>query len=588
MEDIYRTHLATNCNEDLLHQSVLLNGWVQQYRNLGGVIFIDLRDRSGIIQVVISEANENNNLYKKAALLRCEYVIAVKGVLVKRAPQAINPDLPTGRWEIIASDLKILNEADPSPIPIKDDLDVAESVRLQYRYLDLRRPKMQRYLKNRHKVLQITRNFLSHADFMEVETPLLTKSTPEGARDFLVPSRKQKNSFYALPQSPQLFKQLLMIGGFEQYFQISRCFRDEDLRSDRQPEFTQLDIEASFMGETNFLKLIESLVQKVFKEILEIDLITPFQRYTYQESLAIFGTDAPDLRFELPITDFTQNLATSSFVMFATNIASGGVIKGINLPKAAVWSRKKLDDINKLAKELGATKGLLWISFKSDQPSGPLVKHLSESELKKLKELAKVNEGDLLIIVSEQDAIATPLLGKLRLIFAEKLDLVKTDQFKLAWITDFPLLSYQPEENRYDSMHHPFTAPNPADVHLLYTDPLAVRAKAYDLVLNGTEIAGGSLRINKQAIQQQIFKLLGFSTADLKKQFGFFLEAFRFGTPPHLGIAFGLDRWLMYLNGCTSIRDSIAFPKTERGTCLLTDAPSNVTANQLAELGLKI
>ncbi len=562
-----------------------LMGWVQSRRDHGGLIFIDLRDREGITQVVFNPTL-SPEIHKQAHDLRSEDVIAVRGKVEARPEGTINTHLSTGQVELIADDLEILNPSKTPPFPIEDNVLVSENLRLKYRYLDLRRPRMLANLRRRHQILRVVRNFLDGYGFIEVETPQLTKSTPEGARDYLVPSRVNPGQFYALPQSPQLFKQILMVAGIERYYQIARCFRDEDLRADRQPEFTQIDFELSFVDRDDILSLMEAMLTEVFQMVKGIRLQTPFPRLTYPEAMERYGSDKPDLRLGLEIHDVSSLVTDSSFQVFQETLNRKGVVKAMVLDGKATLSRKELDELTEAAKALGA-KGLAWVKVSTEGFESPIVKFLGEPLLRKLSGALSAKAGDLLLFVADQLKTAREVMGGLRVQIAERFQLIPADQFRFVWVTDFPLLEYDETEQRYVAMHHPFTSPLDEDLPLLETDPRRVRAKAYDLVLNGSEIGGGSIRIHRREVQSRLFKLLGIDSASAQEKFGFLLEALEYGAPPHGGIAFGLDRLAMILSGAESIRDVIAFPKTQKAICLLSDAPSHVTKQQLKELHIK-
>ncbi|ASS66289.1 MULTISPECIES: aspartate--tRNA ligase [unclassified Paenibacillus] len=566
-------------------KTVELKGWVQRRRDLGGVLFIDLRDRTGIVQIVFNPAYSGDAL-GIADRARSEYVLAVKGTVVERDAETRNPNLATGEIEVRITEIEILNAAKTPPFPIEDGIEVDEPLRLKYRYLDLRRPEMQRTLLLRSKASKIFRDFLDGEEFVEVETPILTKSTPEGARDYLVPSRVHPEEFYALPQSPQLFKQLLMVGGVERYYQIARCFRDEDLRADRQPEFTQVDIETSFLTQDQLLAMMEKLAQRLFKETVGAEITAPFQRITYADAMDKYGSDKPDLRFGLEIEDITDIVKDSDVKVFASVAASGGVVRVLNAKGCAGWSRKELDDLQPFAARYGG-KGLAWITVKEGEWRGPIVKFLKPEEIQALTERLGVEEGDLLMFSADKKKVAADVLGNLRLKVGRQLNLIDDSVFKFAWVVDFPLLGWDEEAKRYVAEHHPFTRPKDEDLHLFDSDPGAIRAQAYDLVLNGYEVGGGSMRIYKRDIQEKMFTALGFSMEEAHEQFGFLLDAFEYGTPPHGGIAFGLDRLIMLLAGRTNLRETIAFPKTASATDLLTAAPSPVDIAQLQQLHIR-
>ncbi|MEK6683189.1 MAG: aspartate--tRNA ligase [Nitrospirota bacterium] len=566
-------------------RTATLMGWVQSRRDHGGLIFIDLRDREGITQVVFNPTL-SPDIHKQAHGLRSEDVIAVHGQVEPRPAGTVNPQLSTGEVEMIAEDLEILNPAKTPPFPIEDNVLVSENLRLKYRYLDLRRPRMLANLKRRHQILRAVRNFLDGHGFIEVETPHLTKSTPEGARDYLVPSRVNPGQFYALPQSPQLFKQILMVAGMERYYQIARCFRDEDLRADRQPEFTQIDLELSFVDREEILLLMEAMLCEVFLAVKGIHLQTPFSRLSYPEAMDRYGTDKPDLRFGLEIHDVSSLVSDSSFQVFQETLNRKGVVKAMVLGGKAMLSRKELDELTEVAKGLGA-KGLAWVKVSAEGFESPIVKFLGEPLLRKLSGALSAKTGDLLLFVADQLKTAREVMGGLRVQLSERFQLIPADQFHFVWVTDFPLLEYDETEQRYVAMHHPFTSPLDEDLPLLETEPRRVRAKAYDLVLNGSEIGGGSIRIHRRDVQIRLFKRLGIEPASAQEKFGFLLEALEYGAPPHGGIALGLDRLAMILSGAESIRDVIAFPKTQKATCLLSDAPSSATERQLKELHIQ-
>ena len=566
-------------------KTVELNGWVQRRRDLGGVLFIDLRDRTGLVQIVFNPAYSQEAL-EIADRSRTEYVLNVKGTVVERGEETRNANLATGEIEVRVTEITILNAAKTPPFPIEDGIEVDESLRLKYRYMDLRRPEMQRTLLLRSKAAKIFRDFLDGEEFVEVETPILTKSTPEGARDYLVPSRVHPEEFFALPQSPQIFKQLLMVGGVERYYQIARCFRDEDLRADRQPEFTQMDIETSFLDQDQLLTMMERLVARLFKETVGADIPAPFQRITYADAIDKYGSDKPDLRFGLEIEDITDIVSTSDVKVFASVAASGGVVRVLNAKGCAGWSRKELDDLQPFAARYGG-KGMAWITVKDGEWRGPIVKFLKPEEIQALTERLGVEDGDLLTFSADKKKVAADVLGNLRLKVGRQLGLIDESQFKFAWVVDFPLLGWDEDAQRYVAEHHPFTRPNEDDIHLFDSDPGAIRAQAYDLVLNGYEVGGGSMRIYKRDVQEQMFKALGFSKEEAHDKFGFLLDAFEYGTPPHGGIAFGFDRLVMLLTGRTNLRETIAFPKTASATDLLSDAPSPVDIAQLQQLHIR-
>jgi len=560
-------------------------GWAHRRRDHGGVIFIDLRDRTGIVQVVFNPET-GKDVHTEAHKIRSEFVLAVKGVVRKRPAGMENPALKTGEIEVLVSDLEILNESKTPPFSF-DEEDISENIRLKYRYLDLRRPAIQQNLFLRSKLAAATRNYFNDNGFIEVETPFLTKSTPEGARDYLVPSRISKGMFYALPQSPQLFKQLLMISGFDRYYQIVKCFRDEDLRADRQPEFTQIDVEMSFITENDIINIMEGLMAEIFRHCLNRELPLPFPRLGYFDAINRYGKDNPDVRFGLELTDLTNILRESNFKLFREVIAKGGVVKAIKLDNTSTLSRKELDDLRDYVSIYGA-KGLAWARVNAADWTSPIYKFLSTEEVGNINKQVSASAGDIIFFVADVPRVVHDSLGNLRLHLAKKLKLYKPDDLSFVWITEFPLMEYSEAEKRYVSMHHPFTSPYNEDLSGLTTSPDKVRARAYDLVLNGSEIGGGSIRIHRKDIQNQVFSVLGLSDEEARSKFGFLLDALEYGAPPHGGIAFGLDRLTMIMTGAESIRDVIAFPKTQKAACLLSDAPSKVSIEQLMELSLKI
>lgn len=581
-----RTHASNELSETLQGEKVVLKGWVQRRRDLGGLIFIDLRDRTGITQVVFSpDVAEAHELADK---VRSEYVIEIEGTVILRTEDQINPNVPNGKIEVEATNLVVINTAKTTPFQIEDRTDVSEDLRLKYRYLDLRRPVMFDTFKMRSDVTRTIRNFLQNEGFLEVETPILTKSTPEGARDYLVPSRVHEGEFYALPQSPQLFKQLLMVAGFEKYFQIARCFRDEDLRADRQPEFTQVDIETSFLTQEEVLEMNERLIQAVMKEVKGIDIPAPFQRMKYQEAMDRYGSDKPDVRFGLELVALNEVFEGCGFKVFADTVAQGKQVKSINIKGAAdKYSRKDMDELTKFVGIYGA-KGLAWLKVTEEGLNGPIAKFFDEALAAALIERMDAEVGDILVFVADKASVVAASLGALRSKLGQDLELIDESQFAFLWITDWPLFEYSEEDGRYYAAHHPFTRPFDEDIPLMDTDPAAVRAQAYDIVLNGYELGGGSLRIYERDLQEKMFELLGFSKEEAQAQFGFLLEAFEYGVPPHAGLAFGLDRFVMLLAGRHNLRDTIAFPKTASASCLMTEAPSEVSAEQLSELSLAI
>ena len=580
-----RTHSCGVLRSEHVGQEVTLMGWAYRRRDHGGLVFVDLRDREGLTQCVFNPGT-GGAAHGRAEGVRAEFVLAVRGTVGARPAGTENPKLATGAVEVQVSELRILNESRPLPFQLDDDADVDETLRLKYRYLDLRRPHMLRAFQIRDQVCRAARDYLHAQGFLEVETPFLTRSTPEGARDFLVPSRLQTGSFYALPQSPQLFKQLLMVAGFERYFQIVRCFRDEDLRKDRQPEFTQIDIETSFLDRDDFLPVIEGLVAEVWRRVKGIELALPFPRIAYDDAMARYGSDKPDLRFGLELVDCSTLFAGSEFQAFAQTVAGGGVVKGLRVPGAGGMSRKELDDLTAEAKQTGA-KGLVWIKVSPEGVQSPVAKFMTGIQARLLEALGGA-AGDLLLLVADAPAVAATVLGRLRVDLARRFDLIPTDRDVFAWVIDFPLVEWNVDEKRWDAVHHPFTAPYDEDLGRLEADPGKARAKAYDLVLNGQEAAGGSIRIHQPSVQERVFGLIGISKEDARARFGFLLDGLEFGAPPMGGIAFGLDRLVANLAGQESIREVIAFPKTQKGTCLLTDAPAPVDPKQLRELGIRV
>lgn len=582
---LLKTHHCGRLTKADVGQTVILNGWVQRRRDLGGVLFIDLRDRSGIVQTVFNPDFSGDAL-AVADRARNEFVLAIQGTVVERDAETFNANLATGEIEVRVTKIEVMNAAKTPPFPIEDGVEVDESLRLKYRYLDLRRPEMQKTLFLRSKAAKVFRDFLDGEGFIDVETPILTKSTPEGARDYLVPSRVHEGEFFALPQSPQIFKQLLMVGGIERYYQIARCFRDEDLRADRQPEFTQVDIETSFLSQDQLLAMMEELTAKLLKETVGVELELPFQRITYSDAMNKYGSDKPDLRFGLEIKDITDIVSSSDVKVFASVAAGGGVVKALNAKGCASWSRKELDDLQPFAARYGG-KGLAWITVKDGEWRGPIVKFLKPEEIAALTERLEVEDGDLLTFSADKQKVVADVLGNLRSKLGKDLGLIDESKFKFAWVVDFPLLGWDEDAKRYVAEHHPFTRPNEDDLHFFDTDPGQIRAQAYDLVLNGYEVGGGSMRIYKREVQEQMFKALGFSMEEAQEKFGFLLDAFEYGTPPHGGIAFGFDRLVMLLTGRTNLRETIAFPKTASATDLLCDAPSEVELSQLEQLHIR-
>ena len=581
-----RTHSCGELNKAQAKQKVILNGWVNKRRDHGGVIFIDLRDRYGITQIVFNPET-HQKVHENAKSLRNEYVIAVSGKVVLRPADAVNPEMMTGEIEIHADELEILNPAKTPPFEILDELEINEELRLTYRYLDLRRPKLQKKILTRSKVYQIVRNFLVENDFVEIETPILMKSTPEGARDFLVPSRNYPGRFYALPQSPQTYKQLLMVAGFDRYFQVVKCFRDEDLRRDRQPEFTQIDMEMSFVDENDVIDVASKLTAKLFTEVLEIDIPLPFTKMSYSEAFEQYGSDKPDLRIQMKIAGLNSVFTNTAFNVFKTVLESKGHIAAIVVPKGALLKRSRIDRLVERARELGA-KGLAYFKYQNSEFSAGIAKFITEEEKATLISLLRLKENDLVLIVADNYTVTYSVLGQLRLELAEELELINKDAYEFVWIVDFPLLEFSEEESRYVARHHPFTSPKPEQMNLLEKEPCKILARAYDLVLNGNEIAGGSIRIHNRSVQKKVFEALKIDAKEAESKFGFLMKALEYGAPPHGGIAFGLDRLVMLLTKSDSIRDVIAFPKTASALSLMDDAPSEVSAEQLKELGIRI
>lgn len=584
MNSMQRTVYCGEVSKQMENQEIILNGWVNKRRDHGGLIFVDLRDRSGIIQVVFNE--DSKETLEVAESIRTEYVLAVKGRVVTRAAEAVNDKMATGEIEVICDEIEVLNKAKTPVFEISDDVKVDENIRLKHRYLDLRRPEMQQNMILRHQVTMEMRKFLDAKGFLEIETPMLTKSTPEGARDYLVPSRVNPGEFFALPQSPQIFKQILMVSGMEKYFQIARCFRDEDLRADRQPEFTQLDMEMSFVKQEDIISLIEEMMGQIFSSTLDRTLADSFPIITYQDAMTRYGSDSPDLRFGMELTSISDLVAESEFKVFASVVKNGGQIKGIKAPGCATYSRRDVDALMEVTSTYGA-KGLAWIAYGAEGIKSPIKKFLSDEEMAGIKERMGAEEGDLLLFVADSPSVVAAALGALRLEFGRRLGLMDQDELNFCWVVDFPLFEYDEESSRYVAIHHMFTAPKDEDLSLLESDPLAVRAKAYDLILNGIELGGGSIRIHQKEMQQKIFDLIGFTKEEAIEKFGFMLDAFEYGAPPHGGVAFGLDRMIMLMRNCDSIRDVIAFPKTQSASDLMVNAPSPVVEKQLEELFIK-
>ena len=587
MAGLKRTHRCTEVTAAQIGENVTVMGWVQKSRNKGGIIFVDLRDRSGILQLIFEENDCGAENFAKAEKLRSEFVVAVEGRVEARSG-AVNENLATGAIEIRANSLRILAESETPPFPIEEKSKTKEELRLEYRFLDLRRPDIQHNLITRSRVATLTRAFLAEEGFLEIETPTLIKSTPEGARDYLVPSRVHPGSFYALPQSPQLFKQLLMVSGYDRYFQLARCYRDEDLRADRQPEFTQIDMELSFVDVDDVLDVNERLLQKLFKEICGYELQLPIQRMTWREAMDRFGSDKPDLRFGMELKNVSEVVKDCEFVVFKGALENGGSVRGINAEGQGHMPRKKIDALVEYAKGFGA-KGLAYIAINEDGTfKSSFAKFMKEEEMVALIAAMDGKAGDLLLFAADKDKVVFDVLGNLRLELARQLDLLKKDDFKFLWVTEFPLLEYSEEEDRYVAMHHPFTMPMEEDLQYLDSDPGRVRAKAYDIVLNGVEMGGGSVRIHQADIQSKMFEVLGFTPERAQEQFGFLLKAFKYGVPPHAGLAYGLDRMVMLMVGADSIRDVIAFPKVKDASCLMTEAHAPVDGKQLEELGIQV
>lgn len=588
MIGLKRSHYCTEVSKQMMDQEVVIMGWVQKRRDLGGVIFLDIRDRTGLLQAVIDQSTIGQDGFLKGEKLRSEYVVAIRGIVESRSPETINPNLKTGQIEVRANELRILSEAETTPFQIEENSNVKEDLRLKYRYLDLRRPDIQRNLTLRHQVTQATRQFLNGEGFLDIETPMLTKSTPEGARDYLVPSRINPGSFYALPQSPQIFKQLLMVSGYDKYYQITKCFRDEDLRADRQPEFTQIDMELSFVDEEEVINVNERLLQSVFKQVAGVEVELPIRRISYQEAMERFGSDKPDMRFGLELVDLSDIVKDCGFKVFADSVASGGSVRAINAKTMADLPRRQIDALTEYVKGYGA-KGMAYIVINPDGSlKSAITKFLDEQTIQQIIDRMEGKPGDLLLFGADSNSVVFQSLGELRLELARRLDLIDHKVFDFVWVTHFPLLEYSSEQKRYVAKHHPFTMPLEEDIPLLEQAPEKVRAKAYDICLNGNEIGGGSIRIYQKSVQEKIFGLLGFSQAEAYERFGFLLDAFKYGVPPHGGLAYGLDRIVMLLAGTENIREVIAFPKVKDASCPMTEAPGKVESKQLEELGIKI
>lgn len=582
-----RTGLCTEFTDSDIGKNVTLMGWTDTRRDLGALIFIDLRDRSGIMQIVFDESDFKGD-FSRVSGIRSEFVLAIQGMIVKRSPETVNSKLPTGNIEVKVAELKILSAAQTPPFEIEDNTKVREELRLKYRYLDLRRPEMQRNMILRNKMSICARKFLDENGFLEIETPMLIKSTPEGARDYLVPSRVHEGAFYALPQSPQIFKQLLMVSGYDRYYQLARCFRDEDLRADRQPEFTQIDMELSFVEVDDVIGINESLIQRLFKDVMDVDIQIPLRRFTYAEAMDRFGSDKPDTRFGLELKNLSDIVANSEFKVFSGVVAKGGSVRAINAKGcASILARREIDALVEFVKIYGA-KGMAWISIREDGLNSPITKFMTEDEVNAIMQRMDGQVGDIIFFVGDKNKVVFDSLGNLRLKLAEKLGLIKENTFDLLWVTEFPLVEYNEEEKRYVAMHHPFTMPMDEDIDYLDSAPEKVRAKAYDIVLNGTEIGGGSIRIHSPELQEKMFQATGFSREKAWDQFGYLMEAFKYGTPPHGGLAYGLDRLAMIMAGRSSIRDMIAFPKVKDAACLMSEAPTKVDKTQLKELHIKI
>ncbi len=583
-----RSCMCCDVNETMIGQEVTVMGWVQRRRDLGQLIFIALRDKTGLVQIAIDGNTAEQALFARAETIRSEYVLAVRGEIAARTPENVNPNMKTGKIELIAKELRILSESETPPFQIEDSVSPKDDLRLKYRYLDLRRPSQLKNLVLRHKVVQVIRNFLDGENFLEIETPILGKSTPEGARDYLVPSRVHPGQFYGLPQSPQLYKQLLMVAGMDRYYQVAKCFRDEDLRADRQPEFTQVDMELSFIDEEIIMDINERMMQKVFKDILDVDIPLPMPRMTYKEAMERFGSDKPDVRFGMELKNISNVVAGTEFVVFKSALETGGSVRAINAKGCGSFPRKKIDSLVEFVKTYRA-KGLAWIAVNEDGTlKSQIAKFFTPEKLQEIVDCMEGKPGDLILICADKDKVVFDSLGALRLELSRMLELTKPEDFRFLWVTEFPMLEWDEEENRYVAVHHPFTAPMDEDLPLIDTKPGEVRAKAYDIVLNGYELGGGSIRIHRRDIQQKMFELLGFTPEDAQERFGFLMDAFKYGVPPHGGLAFGLDRIIMLMSGASSIRDVIAFPKVKDASCPMTDAPGVVEEKQLDELGIAI